>query len=187
MADWFMSLPLWGIIRVSGILSYLLLFAGMMLGILHGMPGNSGRTRAAMFKWHTRCTWSGFLIGIAHGMVIYVDQYSPFTWKEIWIPFTAHTHPVASGLGTLAVYGMLILLLTSDLRNKIKKPLWYMIHLLSYPVFLMSLFHGLFTGSDTGSTPIKLMYALTAIGLAGVTVYRFTLKSGRSKPVKLSR
>ncbi|MNX14642.1 Ferric reductase like transmembrane component [compost metagenome] len=186
MSDWLMSLPLWEFIRASGIVSYLLLFTGMMLGILHGMPSFAGKTKAALYKWHTRSTWAGFLIGIAHGMVIYVDQYSPFTWKEIWIPFTTPTHPVAYGVGTLTVYGMLILLLTSDLRNKIKKPLWYAVHLLSYPIFFMALFHGLFTGSDTGTAAAKLMYALTGIGLIGISVYRMTLKGNRTGRVKLS-
>lgn len=83
MAQWIVDyLPTWNIIRISGIAAYVLLFAGVFLGIAQGMPMAKGKPKAAMFKWHTRTTWLAFGLGLVHALTLYIDHYSPFTWEN---------------------------------------------------------------------------------------------------------
>lgn len=186
MAQWIVDyLPTWNIIRISGIAAYLLLFAGVFLGIAQGMPIAKGKPKAAMYTWHTRTTWLAFGLGIVHALILYIDHYSPFTWSELLIPFTASVHPIGSGLGTLAFYGLVIVLLSSDLRNKLGRKWWFMFHMLSYPVFISLLFHGMVTGTDSGNVIMRLMYVFTGLSILGITVLRGLLRERKGPEITI--
>ncbi|PZT57097.1 ferric reductase [Paenibacillus silvae] len=186
MAQWIVDyLPTWSIIRISGIAAYLFLFVGVFLGIAQGMPMAKGKPKAIMFQWHTRTTWLAFGLGIIHALTLVIDHYSPFTWSELLIPFTASVHPVGSGLGTLAFYGLLIVLLSSDLRNKLGRKWWFMFHMLSYPVFAGLLIHGLVTGSDSANIIIRLMYVFTGLSIVGITVLRGLLRERKGPEITI--
>ncbi|MDN8592390.1 ferric reductase-like transmembrane domain-containing protein [Paenibacillus sp. 11B] len=186
MAQWIVDyLPTWNIIRISGIVAYLLLFAGVFLGIAQGMPMAKGKPKAAMYTWHTRTTWLAFGLGLVHALTLYIDHYSPFTWSELLIPFTASVHPIGSGLGTLAFYGLVIVLLSSDLRNKLGRKWWFMFHMLSYPVFIGLLFHGMVTGTDSGNVIMRLMYVFTGLSILGITVLRGLLRERKGPEITI--
>ncbi|WP_248928121.1 ferric reductase-like transmembrane domain-containing protein [Paenibacillus hamazuiensis] len=177
MIQWIVHLPLWQIIRSLGIVSYVLLAAGICLGILYSFPVWQGRTKAQLFKLHTFFTVAGTGIGLLHGMVTVIDTYMPFSWSEVLIPFAAKHDPVLTGLGTLAGYGLLVLIFTSDIRHKLKKPLWYAIHLLSYPILAISFIHGYFEGTDTASLGIRWMYVLSMGAVVLLTILRAMMRS----------
>ncbi|MEC0126351.1 ferric reductase-like transmembrane domain-containing protein [Paenibacillus pabuli] len=186
MAQWIVDyLPTWNIIRISGIAAYVLLFAGVFLGIAQGMPLAKGKPKAAMFKWHTRTTWLAFGLGLVHALTLYIDHYSPLTWSELLIPFTASVHPIGSGLGTLSMYGLVIVLLSSDLRNKLGRKWWFMFHMLSYPVFIGLLFHGMVTGSDSGNVLMRLMYVFTGLSILGITLLRGLLRERKGPEITI--
>ncbi|UPK42932.1 ferric reductase-like transmembrane domain-containing protein [Paenibacillus pabuli] len=186
MAQWIVDyLPTWNIIRISGIAAYLLLFAGVFLGIAQGMPMAKGKPKAVMFKWHTRTTWLAFGLGLVHALTLYIDHYSPFAWSELLIPFTASVHPIGSGLGTLSLYGLVIVLLSSDLRNKLGRKWWFMFHMLSYPVFIGLLFHGMVTGSDSSHVLMRLMYVFTGLSIIGITVLRGLLRERKGPDITI--
>jgi sulfoxide reductase heme-binding subunit YedZ len=176
------DLPLWAMIRYSGLLAYLLLFIGMALGILYSFPQWTSSVKMKVMKGHTLANNTGTLLALFHAVLLIIDTYMPFSWREILVPFAAEKSPVANGLGTLAVYGLLILLLTTDLRNKLKRKLWRMIHLLSYPIFIMALLHGFFVGSDSGNGLVRNMYMMTSLVLLLLTVARFLVPSRKNVP-----
>ncbi|NGQ95912.1 ferric reductase [Brevibacillus sp. SYP-B805] len=161
MVAFLTSLPTWELIRFLGLLAYLLLFAGVSLGMLYSMPVWKGKGKAALYKCHSTVTVAGTFCGILHAMILVIDTYMPFSWLEILIPFRAAYKPLWNGIGTLAAYGTLILILTTDLRNRMPHKLWRMIHIGSYPVFLAALIHGLGVGSDTKHPAVYLMYVLS--------------------------
>lgn len=186
MAQWIVDyLPTWNIIRISGIAAYVLLFAGVFLGIAQGMSMAKGKPKAAMFKWHTRTTWLAFGLGLVHALTLYIDHYSPFTWGELLIPFTASVHPIGSGLGTLAFYGLVIVLLSSDLRNKLGRKWWSTFHMLSYPVFIGLLVHGMVTGTDSGNIIMRMMYVFTGLSILGITVLRGLLRERKGPEITI--
>ncbi|MGV2966088.1 ferric reductase-like transmembrane domain-containing protein [Paenibacillus sp. AGC30] len=186
MAQWIVDyLPTWNIIRISGIAAYVLLFAGVFLGIAQGMPLAKGKPKADMFKWHTRTTWLAFGLGLVHALTLYIDHYSPFSWGELLIPFTASVHPIGSGLGTLAFYGLVIVLLSSDLRNKLGRKWWFMFHMLSYPVFIGLLVHGMVTGTDSGNIIMRMMYVFTGLSILGITVLRGMLRERKGPEITI--
>jgi len=177
MMEWIVGLPLWQMIRYLGIASYVLLAAGICLGIAYSFPVWKGVRKAQLYKLHTFCTIGGTALGLLHGVITVIDTYLPYSWTEVLVPFAAKQHPVLNGLGTLAGYGMLLVILTSDLRNKIGKRVWKLVHFLSYPIFVIAFVHGYFLGTDTALTGIRWMYLLSFAAVVLLTVLRVTTAS----------
>jgi len=177
MMDWIVELPLWQMIRYVGIASYVLLTAGICLGIAYSFPVWKGVRKVRLYKLHTFCTVGGTALGLLHGAIPVIDTYLPYSWTEVLVPFAAKRHPVLNGLGTLAGYGMLLVILTSDLRNRIGKPLWKLVHFLSYPIFVIAFVHGYFLGTDTALTGIRRMYLLSFAAVLLLTALRFATAS----------
>ncbi|GIP40536.1 hypothetical protein J31TS4_38160 [Paenibacillus sp. J31TS4] len=178
MTTWLTALPTWGLIRFSGIASYLLLFAGVVTGILGSLPQAKGPLKARLYRLHSNTLGIGFLLGLAHGMLLAVDAYMPYSWREVIVPFAAAQDPLWAGLGSLAFYGSLLILLTTDFKALIGGKAWRMIHLLAYPVFAMTLLHGLGSGTDSSSVWMKGCYAVTGLAVVSLTAVRAAIGKG---------
>ncbi|MBB3110710.1 DMSO/TMAO reductase YedYZ heme-binding membrane subunit [Paenibacillus phyllosphaerae] len=180
-----LELPLWQAMRTMGMISFLAITAGVCLGIIYSMPVWSGAVKKKLYKIHSTLTIGGAAIGMLHGMISVIDTYTPFTWSEVLIPFTADYHPVLSGLGTLSGYLLLIVILTTDLRGKLGRKLWMTLHLLAYPAFIMSLVHGFFLGTDSSNPYIQWIYAVALSAVLLTTLVRATIRSlaaGKNEP-----
>jgi methionine sulfoxide reductase heme-binding subunit len=170
------NLPIWYMIRSLGIVSYLVLTVGICLGIMYSMPLWKGRRKLTLYKIHSIVVISGTAIGMLHGMITVIDTYLPYSWLEVLIPFNAVHAPGLTGLGTLSAYGLLLVIFTTDIRHKLGKKLWRMIHLLSYPIFGMAFIHGYFMGTDTGMLWVRWMYILSIVAVVSITGLRFLIR-----------
>jgi methionine sulfoxide reductase heme-binding subunit len=177
-------LPTWPIIRILGLVAYTLLAAGICLGIAYSLPLKMGKRKALLYKMHTFCTISGTALGLLHGAFTVIDTYMPFSWRELLVPFTAEHAPILNGIGTLAGYAMLIVIFTSDIRNKLKKRVWHLIHLLSYPIFVMTSIHGYFLGTDTKELGIRWLYLIAVLAVLAMTAVRMLIQPGPKNPAK---
>ncbi|MBM7566644.1 ferric reductase-like transmembrane domain-containing protein [Paenibacillus sacheonensis] len=177
MIDLLLQLPTWDMIRVAGIASFCLLTLGMAIGISYNFAFWPRGSKRRLYRFHSFCTVAGTAIGLLHGAFTVIDTYVPYSWFGLLVPFSSDYAPVWSGLGTLSGYGMLLIILTTDLRNKLKRPVWLIFHLLSYPVYLLALLHGFFLGSDSEMFGIRLLYGLSAALLLGLTTARKTMNT----------
>jgi DMSO/TMAO reductase YedYZ heme-binding membrane subunit len=78
-----------------------------------------------------------------------------------------------------------IVLLSSDLRNKLGRKWWFMFHLLSYPVFIGLLVHGMVTGTDSGNIIMRMMYVFTGLSILGITVLRGMLRERKGPEITI--
>lgn len=180
MINLIMNLPLWQIIRLMGIVSYLLLATGIGLGIFSGFALWSSAAKSRLLKLHSFTINAGLLFGLLHGAITVIDPYMPFTWREILVPFADQHYPLLDGLGTLAAYGALFLVFSSDFRHYFSKKMWHWIHLASYPIFLMATIHGFFLGTDTGSG-MSWMYILSFGAILILSMIRLSLPAAAQK------
>lgn len=181
MTEFMVHLPTWVMIRTLGIASYALLAIGVILGILYGFPFWKGKTKANLYQVHSTATVTGTAVGLLHGVITVIDTYMPFDWSEVLVPFTAQHSPFLNGLGTLAGYGMLLVIFTTDIRHKLKKKVWLLFHLLAYPILIMSWIHGLFLGTDSSSLAVRWMYVGTLMIVLLLTVLRILLPASHGK------
>ncbi|KQL43518.1 ferric reductase [Brevibacillus choshinensis] len=180
MTEWVLHFPTWELIRFFGLLSYFMLFTGVGLGICYSMPGWAPKTKGRLYKIHSAASVSGMFLGVFHAMLLVIDTYMPFSWGELLFPFTASHSPLLNGLGTITAYGMVAIILTTDLRNKLNKKVWRAVHLCSYPTFVMALIHGMGVGTDTREGWIILFYVFTFTAVTILLIARAFLGGKRN-------
>lgn len=168
-------LSTWSVIKAAGFTSYLLLLISVILGALtYGKPPSS-KVFNVMFTTHQLTGLIGFLFGLLHGLVLSVDSYIHFSFAAIFIPFASPYEPIASGLGTIALYLSFIVLVSSDLMKKLGRKAWGGIHTLAFPLYMLSLLHGLWAGSDSSALWSRLFYMGTLLLFLAIILIRFLL------------
>lgn len=139
----------WYLSRASGLVSYALLSASMLLGLLlstkfaKAWPGN-----AAAFALHEHTSVLGLAFALFHAIVLLGDRHTPFTLLGLLLPFGASFKPLAVGAGQLAFYGAALLVGSFYVRKRLGQRTWRLIHFGSFMVFVLALLHGLATGTD---------------------------------------
>lgn len=156
-------LTTWGVTKAAGFSSYLLLFVSVILGAFAHSKQVSIKQRAKLIIAHQWFGWFGFLFSLIHGVVLWIDDFQPFRVVELLVPFYAEYKPIATGIGILAFYMFLAVMLSSDGIKKLGIKAWRSIHYLAFPAFVLSFIHGLTAGSDSGQSMVKGMYVLTAL------------------------
>ncbi|MBS5912601.1 MAG: ferric reductase [Paenibacillus macerans] len=175
MSSFLDAFNVWSTTRAAGLIRYLLLFVSTAAGLMMGLKLAKGRTTSLLLAVHESSGWSGFLFGRIHGGVLLFDKYVGYSLTGLLVPFTATTHPIVTGLGTIAFYIALLLILTSDGIKRIGKKAWRTIHFLAFPGFFLALVHGLFIGTDSQYLWAKLIYLSTAAIVIGLTAARLIL------------
>lgn len=144
----------------------------ILFGLLRKSPSIKSH-KNLFYQLHQNAGWLGLFSLVVHMIVLLIDQYKPYNLVEILIPFSAAYEPVASGLGTLAFYSFLVVLMTSDLWIKtMNRSIWKNVHLLVIPAWIFSLLHGIIIGSDTGNLFVRIFYAVTAGLVLAMSVLR---------------
>jgi len=183
MIAWMITWPIWELTRILGIAAYLTIFAGLTLGMLYSFPLLKGKRKAQVYRWHTYLTNGGTAAALLHAAILVISTYLPYRWVDLLIPFASKQYPIGNGFGILALYGMLLLLFTSDYRNKISRHVWLTIHLLAYPIFVGSAVHGYMVGTSSSSPLTKLMYGGTLLVVVVLFAVRASMRQNdKSNP-----
>lgn len=162
----------WEWIRLFGFLAYFYFTISIIFGLLRKTSFVKSH-KNLIYQIHQNAGWMGLFTLIVHVLALIIDSYKPYNLVEILIPFSADYEPITSGLGTIAFYGFLVVLMTSDLWIKtMNRSMWKNMHLLVLPAWVLSLFHGIIIGSDSGNLLVLLFYAVTA----GFTLFIVTLR-----------
>jgi sulfoxide reductase heme-binding subunit YedZ len=181
MSDWISSFSdvfgVWTITRAAGITSFLLLFFSMVFGILQGYPNMTPKAKSILYTLHESTSWYGLLIAALHTFVLLFDKYVGYSLTELLIPFTDSSKPILNGLGTIGFYLILLLIITSDLRHKMKRSTWKAIHYLAFVSFVAALIHGIFVGTDTKYWIVQLLYWFTGFSVIALILLRPSKKS----------
>lgn len=111
---------------------------------------------------------------IGHMTAIALDHYAGVGWIGALEPWHAQYRPTAVTLGTLSLYGMVLVILTAALAGSIARRVWFPIHSASALIFCLSLAHGVFAGSD--SHALRWMYVATGGAVAVTQVTRWVAR-----------
>jgi predicted ferric reductase len=178
------QLPLaWYIGRASGILAFILLTIVVVNGLLmttrlvfRFLPP------ALNYEMHRFFSWMALIAVMGHFVSFTFDTYLKITLAEGLIPFTlirdfpslsGYSLRWAIGIGTVAMYGIIAQVLTSQLKGRFigLKP-WRRLHYLGFPTYLLFLAHGFFSGTDSQSWWMIWLYNLSAGLVSSLVVLR---------------
>jgi predicted ferric reductase len=164
----------WYLSRATAFVSLSLLWLSMALGL--GITNKMARLwpgAPAAFALHEYVSLLGLVFAVFHAIVILGDHYINFTLLQLFIPFsTVDYRPFWVGIGQLGFYTWAILALTFYIRPIIGQKSWRLLHYGSFAMYLMGIFHGLFSGTDTSASWAQNYYWISAGSLLFLLTYR---------------
>ncbi|MED2974934.1 ferric reductase-like transmembrane domain-containing protein [Fictibacillus sp. B-59209] len=158
---------IWFFIRVTGLTAYLLLTLSLLAGIMRHVPRNKG----FYLSFHQIIGQVALLFIGIHAFLLLFDQYEPYSLEAIFVPFASSYHPILSGLGTIAAYMLLIVIITSDFMKVIGRSVWKKTHYLVLPLWLLSFLHGILMGTDSAANRAPFFYWGTFAVIVCGTIY----------------
>lgn len=177
---------MWYIGRISGIASFIM----FTIVVLFGLSMTSKiwlKFRAILpsdaLEIHmTIATFIAFALLVMHIGAFFFDDYIVLTAKEVFVPLSLSRGltsalgfdlkiPVA--LGVVSLYLVIILLVTSHLRNKvIPSKLWRAIHYSGFLFYILFLVHGITAGTDTKEVWMIIIYTLSFFSVFTMVMLR---------------
>ena len=172
----------WLILRATGTLAYLALAISASLGaLLSSQYAPAWLSRAAQFGWHGLLSGFALAVSLIHGTFLLVDGKYRQPLEALFVPGMSSFKPLEVGLGTLCLYMLLLVYISSVVKKRLSARVWRGLHLLSYPAFILATLHGRWTGSDG----LTLLYS--AASLAVLTTFALRIVSTLKHPSVLGQ
>lgn len=163
----------WILLRAAGIGAYLMLYLAVAWGLLATTSIVTKRvSKPTSTLFHQFAATVGVVLLAVHMVLLVIDQFMPFKPLDVLLPMHTTFRPWATTAGVVAMYGIVIVLVSSWLRKPLGTKTWRALHLLAVPAFTLALAHGVFAGSDTQRWWMWGMYALTGLSVVFLLLVR---------------
>jgi methionine sulfoxide reductase heme-binding subunit len=140
---------LWYATRAAGIVTLVLLTAAMVLGILNAGRFASHRwPRFVVQGMHRNVSLLALVFLALHIGSTVIDTYTSIGLPDAVVPFLSSYKRWWLGLGALASDLMIVLAVSSLIRQRIGPRLWRAVHWAGYLCWPVAIAHGLGTGTD---------------------------------------
>ena len=164
----------WYLSRSSAIISYLMLWASMVFGLL--LSSRSAKIWPGGFTandLHQFLSIAGLTAGLFHGLILMGDHYMNISLVQVLLPFaTVDYRPEWVGIGQLLFYIWGGLVFSFYIRKKIGTKAWRSIHYIGFLAFAGALVHGVTSGTDTNTLWMSVIYWVSGASVLFLTFYR---------------
>ena len=173
----------WIVLRAAGIGAYLMLFASVAFGLVATTApfGKRIAKQSAILIHQFLSTVGLVLLGIHIGGLL-VDSFMHFAPRDVLVPGASTYRPIPVALGIVAMYAMVMVLVSSWVRRRYSSKLWRLLHMAAAPAFALAMLHGVFAGADATRRWMYLTYLITGSIVAFLLLLR-GLQVGR-KPAR---
>lgn len=162
------SPALWYITRAAAVCAYLLLTITVGLGMMRSLARDLAiRAGWALDDIHQFVALLTGAFVLLHLATLILDPYIPFSLANILLPFAQPYRQLATDLGVLGLYTLVIVLVSSWLRRRMSYGVWRGIHYVSFATFFVVTLHGLLAGADAGTPWMHAVY----IGAAAAILF----------------
>ena len=166
------TLP-WVFERLFAFLAYFALAASVIYGMLLSTKLLDATVhRPITFSLHQDLASVGLGLAGVHGALLALDKSVPFTLAQIAVPGLAPYSPLWVAAGQVAFYLALIVVGSFYVRRRIGQRAWRLLHYLTFLAFAGATVHGLFAGTDTGSSWAFWSYAGATTAVVFLFAYR---------------
>ena len=166
----------WYAVRALGFLAYLVLAASILYGLLLSTKIlDAIAHRPVSFALHKDLSIVGLVLAALHGVILIADQSFDFTPRAILVPFASPYSPVTVGIGQLAFYASAVVLVSFNVRRRIGQRTWRLLHYVTFFSFAGATYHGIASGSDSGSPWAFWIYVVPVTAMIFLTAYRLVV------------
>lgn len=164
----------WYLSRGLALVAMGLLWISMVLGLLiSDKLSKSWPGAAAAFAVHEFVSLLGIAFAIFHALVLLGDRFIGYSLVQILVPFASTNYrPIWVGLGQICLYAWILISASFYVRKRIGPNTWKLIHFASFSTFVIAVFHGIASGTDTAAPWGQAYYWFMASTLIFLTVYR---------------
>ena len=177
---------IWYLVRAAGILGFIFLWLTVFLGLSIRNPILK-KIILPIYSFDLHCFIAAISVfwALIHGTSLLLDAKIQFGIKDIAIPFFSKNASVNVNflaLGILAFYMMVIMTITSYLRNLLNHKFWRVLHFLNPLAFIFVVVHGFFNGTDMKnfyvgsaylfSSLLLILIYISSLAFAIITRYR---------------
>lgn len=163
----------WIAARATGLASY----AALCIAILSGIALRTSildflATNRALRALHEFTTWIWIPLGAAHAAALVLDRTARIDLPQLFVPFSTDYGQVAIGLGAISLDLIVLVAITSWLRERMDLRLWRLVHRLTYVAFAALFFHAVLSGTDFDSPLISAISWSAGAGIALLALSR---------------
>ncbi len=174
----------WYISRAAGLSAYVLLWLNIALGLVIRDGASTGTLpRWRLYDLHQFTAPLGLGLLALHVSSLLWDSYVGFSLPQLVVPMLSAYRPIQVTLGILAMYLLLVITLSSYLEHRIGHRTWRILHYLSVPAYILSLYHAVLSGTDSRNPWAVALYLISFVILAYLANRRFRFTSDRRKQV----
>ena len=166
----------WITSRAAGTVALILasLTVGLGLAMATGVFKRGGSDRR---KVHEILSLSVMAAIAVHALSLLGDSYIHASVFDVTVPFVFSYKTLATSIGIVAGWGMILLGLSYYLRRRIGQRRWRSIHRFTALMWVLGLAHAFAEGSDSGQLWFVAMIVITAAPAAVLLVIRLAARS----------
>lgn len=170
-------LQLWFVSRALGAMALLLLSLVIVLGVLHNTSvvknAELGLPRFVLVALHRNLSLISVVFIALHVVTVIVTDYVHLRVIDVFVPGVALFNPVAAAFGTVATDLVIAIIVSSLLRSRLSRRVWFWVHWTSYLCWPVSVVHAVLNVSFRGTTWWTLAIPLLSmITIVVALVYR---------------
>ena len=155
----------WWLARATGIVAWVMAIATVAWGLtMSGRFVKRRRLPAWLLDLHRYLGTLTLAFVAIHIAALVADSWTYFGVRELFVPMASEWRPRAVTWGIIALYGLVIIQVTSWGMRFLPRKVWHSIHLTSYLVFIAATVHGALSGAD------RMNPLVQGIAIAGVTM-----------------
>jgi sulfoxide reductase heme-binding subunit YedZ len=130
---------------------------------------------------HNWTAYVALALALAHPVVLLADRALRYRVSDIVLPVFARHQPLWTLLGSLALYALIVVIITTQkaVKRRLGFRAWKNIHLISYGTALLFVIHGIVMDPELKDRPVdwldgeKLLSEICAIVLVAATIIRW--------------
>jgi predicted ferric reductase len=176
-----------------GLIAIILASLNICLGVLIAMRYSPVRCwphlRLNIFRLHN---WTAYLLVVAivlHPVILLFNPTTHFRWVDVVLPVWSPVQPLENTLGALGLYLVLVVVVTSYFRLRLRRLTWKRFHYLVYVACIAVFAHSLLTDPRLkGQVDLldgeKLLVEFCGALTLAFGVYGVKRKRGRSRELQ---
>ncbi len=169
---------LWFLNRGTGVTLMVLFTVTTVLGVLSAREGRRRLVPGIVTQGlHRNLALFSLVLLVAHVLTAVLDTFVDIRWWHALSPVGASYKPVWLGAGTLALDLMLLIVVTSLLREAIPHRLWRSVHWLGYAAWVLSMAHGAGIGTDAGTSWGRWLGGACIVAVVAAALLRMAVDS----------
>jgi sulfoxide reductase heme-binding subunit YedZ len=169
----------------------LTLLLGTLMSLRYSPVRRWPHRHVNVFLLHQWSAYTTVVLTLAHPVVLLFLSSPKFRVFDILWPVQSPLQPLINLTGAIAAYLLLVILITSLLRNRIGRPIWRKLHYLAFPTVILVFVHSLLTDPNLkdGHPDMldggKVFLEIACVLSVAAVIWRLKLRGAGLRPAKL--